>query len=420
MRAEKSRAADIRIWALIILVYLAAFIFTERNPVNRLMVDSAEYTAAAKNLLESGVIYAGDLKEGANPLLYSRRPPGYPVLILLAGINDAMVVLLQVALVMIGGWFVWQIAGFLFPQSRYRFLLVLLYFLYPAEIIYSQMIMSEILFQFLLLFSFWALTRFLRDQGAAWILAMNIGLGLAVLTKPILVYFWIPNLLYHAWIYARTRRLVVLIAGGLPLLVVSAWSGRNAVMTGYFHFSSIQASQMRVLTGSDPISAVDESEMEEHNLRAFQVYLERFIFRWPRTLEKILIDPLFLFLDPGRFDIFEFLNMPHDVRSWKLVFGGDSGRKEFFNRIPLLILIYLLVVGFLNVLILAGFLYFVFTESQSFEWKIFFLLVISYVLAAVIFGAVGASRYRLPLEPLLILSIEPMLSQLTALFRRDT
>src|SRR5690606_25744977 len=68
----------------------------------------------------------------------------------------------------------------------------------------------------------------------------NLLLTMAVATKPVLVFFWVPNLIFSVFLYLKNRNILVLIFPLLLPLFVFLWSLRNESKTGYFHFSSIK------------------------------------------------------------------------------------------------------------------------------------------------------------------------------------
>ena len=401
---------------LILLVYSAAFLFTEWNPQNRLMVDSAEYLAAAENLAEFGIFYAGNLSETIDPNLYSRRPPGYPVLLLGLGFNTTIIVLFQILLTFLGGFLVWSILGSIGAKPNVRKILLILYLLYPTQIIYSQMIMAEIFFEFLLLVLVFSYSKFLRENKPAWIVLGNVALSIAILSKPVMLYFWIPNAAFLIWVLAKNRCRILLICAAIPVLVNVMWSYRNYRITGYYHFSSIQMNQMSIKTTGKPIKGQGQNSFAQASQNTRQAYFRALVENWPSTLKRVVRETVFFFLDPGRFDVWEFLNKPHNIRSRDILYAcGVLSFWEELRKIPLSIMVFLFLTGIVNLLITIGFINFLYQESLSFEIKWMMVLIVLYILMATIFAATGNARYRLPIEPLLIISLTPLLDRISRL-----
>ena len=79
--------------AIATLMYSAAFLHGVFKPGIRLLPDSFEYLKAADNMREHGTFYAGSLKNEIDYVLYSRRPPGYPFLLLILSLASPSLVL---------------------------------------------------------------------------------------------------------------------------------------------------------------------------------------------------------------------------------------------------------------------------------------------------------------------------------------
>jgi hypothetical protein len=73
------------------------------------------------------------------------------------------------------------------------------------------------------------------------------------------------------------------------------------------------------------------------------------------------------------------------------------------GRIPPPILAFLGVLALVNVFVLAAFIYFVFRARVPVELRVFAALLVLY--AALITGSIGASRYRLVVEAILLLGV---------------
>lgn len=392
------------------LVYLAALIYGIVVPQTRLLPDSYEYMTAAQNLAEDGVFYAGSLEGKLDYSLYTRRPPGYPVVLMLLFFiypSPSLVAFFQIMLVFAGALLFWDLLREFGIFGRLRILALALYLLYPAQIIYSQLIMAETIFQFLILLSVWALTRFLKSSSTLFIFILNIGLGAAVLCKPVLLYFWIPSLVFHLFLYWKYRRAIILAACLVPLLASSCWSLRNYQVTGVFHFSSLAASHLkfyipgenkRPLLETREDFAEDFQDTKESTLSLFSRpdYVVRKIRYTLKNLSAF-------FLDPGRFDLYTFLPLRDPGISSYVFLRSGGNRHSFLRKIPVPILLFLGLLLALNLLILLLFLPFPLLPRINPYLRFFVCLLILYNGAVVSAAAIGASRYRLAIEPLLLL-----------------
>lgn len=178
---------------------------------NWLLVDSHDYIWAAKNLKSSGTLYCDDMEE--LPLYdgnYTRRPPMYPAFLASAMLLTQSFVLpaiLQMACSLLSFFLFCKIFSLLYPGKILpRWLLVFLS-LYPAQYIYTNLIMAESLFQLFLMAGVYFFL--LGIAGKRWkpYLWYSIFLVFAILTKPVL-YLIVPlHLVYVGYSFWKTKRI---------------------------------------------------------------------------------------------------------------------------------------------------------------------------------------------------------------------
>jgi hypothetical protein len=387
-----------------LLVYGGAFTFGVLNPETRWTVDSHEYALAARNLADSGTLYAGELGSETDPALYTRRPPLYPLLVLLPLLmtpSGAAVALVQIALTFAGAWLVWRILSSLRIEGRLRRAALGIYLLYPAQIIYSQAVMAEILLQFLFLLALYVLLRFLDTERVHWLVLMNVALALAPLCKPIALYFWIPNLGFQIWLGFRYNRRSLILLGLIPLLSVSLWSYRNQLRTGHYHFSSIVTQYMRYTTPRELREETASGEIAREDNANWHGYWRSRLENWPRLLPSHIRGAALFLVDPGRFDFYLFFGLEHNVSGLRLLRADASDRWGRLREIPPAILVSLVALATLNIAMAAAFPGFLLLRRTSLEIRIFMGVTVGYHSLAV--GTVGFSRYRLAVEPYLVI-----------------
>jgi hypothetical protein len=168
---------------------------------------------------------------------------------------------------------------------------------------------------------------------------------------------------------------------------------------------------MYMLTTGQLSLGSDQTDLSVMSKTSSQAYFDKLIREWPNTLIKIARKTVFFFVDPGRFDVYEFLDKPHNIRAYELVFGNIKTFIEKLDRIPLVALLFLSILGIFNVLIALGFVFSLFQKSPRPAIKWFMLLIFSYILFAVVMGAFGAARYRIPVEPILLLCSIPVIEE---------
>lgn len=388
----------------VLLVYAAAFIHGQFKPGTRWTLDSYEYASAATNLYESGTFYSGKLAGRRDSALYSRRTPLYPLIIWLPlklMPDGALVVLLQVGLSLATAWLLGAVLLYLGVKGRLRWICMAVFLLYPAQVIYTQTVMAEVLLQFLFLLALFGLVRYLEFGDGRYAFLMNVALALAPLAKPIAMFFWIPNLIFWGWLSFRGRRRSLAVLALLPLLSVSLWSYRNQLRTGHYHFSSIVSRYVRYMTPRDERSydrTRSFAEVDEGDWRSFwRARLER----WPTTLRLYARGSVVFFVDPGRFDVYQFFGIEQDVSGLQIIHASTSDRWALLMQIRRPVLLYMVLIAGLNVLIAVGFGVSLFLPRIPWAAKVFLVLIVAYTTAAV--GLAGFSRYRLAIEPYLLL-----------------
>lgn len=121
--------------------------------------------------------------------------------------------------------------------SRAAFLSGALCAVHPTLIHYTHFLWSETLFAALLLLSFWLLVRFDESRREAWLLAAGAALGLAALTREMVIQFT-PLLAVWLWrgggggAAGAVRRIAWVM---VPLAcVVLPWTARNYTVHGQF------------------------------------------------------------------------------------------------------------------------------------------------------------------------------------------
>ncbi len=118
---------------------------------------------------------------------------------------------------------------------------------------------------FVLVLALYSLQKYLERNHLGYIFLFNLLLGLSVLIKPVMMYFWIPNLLFSVYLYIRTSSPKIILAAFILPLVSGIWSYRNHQQTGYFHFSSIKMQNLLELNAGAVISyKYDHETMKSH------------------------------------------------------------------------------------------------------------------------------------------------------------
>ncbi len=232
--------------------------------------DSSTYEGAARALLVHGRFSAGpDVVEPE-----TRRTPGYPALIALVyAVSDdpraliGVQILLSVATV--GA--VWLLARQLWDR-HVALVAGLLLATDPPSLVASQLVLTEVVFTFVLSVGLVAGTKLWLRRGAEARHALLLGTTLAVaaLVRPI-AYYLAPLAALQALVWPRKRsgpRRWVLAALVTPWIVlVGGWQLRNGLLTGRFEFSRSESRYLLLARGADIVAQRDGINVEEARRR---------------------------------------------------------------------------------------------------------------------------------------------------------
>ncbi len=282
--------------------------------------------------------------------------------------------------------------------------------------------MAEILLQTTLLLAVYFLLFYLKKKKVRFLLFLNIALSCALLIKPILFYFWLPNMIFHIGLFIRNRRRLSILF--LPLFFVVtllAWNYRNYHHTGYFHFSSIKNYNLLHCNtylflietqgenkAKEFVSSVEEEVVQMDFAEANRTIEKRCLAviraDWPGYTLFQLRGSLFFFLDPGRFDAYHFLGKAQPPSSFLILSrAGIEGFIQFVKTIPDSIFLFLLFTMAINILLFFLFFISLFKRTNIIDMKLFLLLVIVFFIVMV--GPFGASRFRIVIFPTLLIFI---------------
>jgi 4-amino-4-deoxy-L-arabinose transferase-like glycosyltransferase len=226
-------AASYRVHPLVWIVLVGAllrigvwFAWSGWSPI--LNFDAEDYQGLASRLVTTGAY------SSASGELISLRPPLYPAIVAatyrLAGIKNDDAVRAQQAIVgLLTTLFVYRI-GVLVYSRRVALWAAAITCFYPALLAYANILLSETWFICFALAFAWLVLESLHRQRLTLLAAAGLALGLAALTRSIMMLFVPPLALYLMWAWpgSRGRKLA---AAALPAivfaLVIAPWAIRN-------------------------------------------------------------------------------------------------------------------------------------------------------------------------------------------------
>lgn len=417
------------VWAVLVAAHLVAFSWA-LSTARWDFPDSGRYRQAAENLQVWGQLYARPWPRaypvGQAVQEFTIRPPGYPLVVLGLGAATGAPVLLLVlqnvlSLLNCGlvlGWW----ARWISPTRKGWWLALAAILSFPAQLIYANAVMSEMLLQSVVLVMAMATMLYIdttRYKYATWAAVMVIA---AWLLKPVFYPLGFLAAGGASWLAWRRRQGALAVLGLLPVLLVVAYMGWNSQRTGYFHFSSITdinllhynaAGVVRQVAGAEAeerwvgsvLQAANEAPTFAARQRLVGARAAGVLWAHPVVYARQHLQGMAaFFLDPGRFDLSEFLGMPPLARGGLLAQARAGGLLRAVMHLPVGLLAWLAVVLLANVarlsLAVKGFVRL--GEAGALERQGRWVAVGLLLYVAVLTGPLGATRFLVPVWPLLL------------------
>ena len=406
-------------WIIAIGLHCLCFLMQVLGPTT-LLQDSKEYLFAADNLLNAHQLYCWDLSDTFNPDYLTKRPFLFPSILALIkflsfGNFKLFVIILLILQNIISLFNLKLMLKFVFyftEKLNFKMALILLIFT-PAQIIYANLIMSEIWLQLVIMLS---LNYFLfyRDN-TKWQLFASLLCVAGIALKPVFIFWVLLFPLFTIYYNRKALHLKLIGITLLPLvffLLTLHWNEQRTGMKQYSSISTINLLHYNAYTLLIHEKGIQKADsiIDNISLRASQqnTYKLQQVFK-DNAAKALITDnlgpyiylhlrgALLCILDPGRFDITQFFNLPH-TRNLLYESSKKSNSNALLNSFlnPLgLILIGLLVCNFIKLIIAIRFL---FLKGLSIANK--FLLLLFPVYIVMLTGPIGSSRFAMPIMPI--------------------
>lgn len=406
-------------WILLIVAHALFFIVQLVGPPS-ILQDSKEYLFAADNIIENHQLYCWDWNAKFNPDFLTKRPFLYPLILalfkLLSFGNFKIFLFLLLAVQNIISLFNLRLMLKLvqnFTGNVNYLIAFILLILTPAQLIYANLVMSEIWLQFVLLMLVNYFTYF-KSETKQHIIAVLLSL-IGIALKPVFIIWSFLFPIIFLYLNRKNLKLKLIILSLIPIIFVLISIQWNARRTGAYQYSSISTINLlhynayTVLIHENGVKKAD-SLIDEISLNAYKLerYEEQQKYK-NQAAKRIISDNygtylylhlrgvLFCIIDPGRFDITQFFNLPH---TQNLVYETSKQNnklniiKSFLN--PLGVLLIVLMLGNIIKLILG--IRFIIIKRIGLYNKCFFLLFPLYILFLT--GPIGSSRFAMPFIPI--------------------
>jgi hypothetical protein len=428
-----------KIFLTILIAIHALYFYFALTYGNIYTVDSDEYLQTAVNLKTHGEFYNYFWTNEKIPENYSLRPPVYGVFILaLKSLYDSdyFVLFIQNILSIFIWIFLLQLLRNWEIKIKMQWAIILTLVFFPTLLILVNSIMTDILLQLWFVLCLAFIIYYFRSKNIWYIILFNLALTLAVFTKPIMLYFWIPNLIFSVYLYVKNKNLIILLASLLLPLSCYAWSLRNEKTTGYFHFSSIKtqgvlsmyAGYILNFTHGEDYCLKKQEEIKKrasleptYKLKSEYIVSESVKIINANRLTYVYIHAkgmANLMLAIGRIDLLTFFPYkPTKEISLKSEIERDGlgGIRYYISNIDALLLAFLFLILIWNIFLLISMLIFFFNSRVHTGVKILILLMFTYLW--VVTGPAGYARFKISILPFMIVSVPFFIDFLTQRFK---
>lgn len=404
--AEVRAPIDRWLWALVVVTTAIKLVLAVVVDGQNAVLDEVAYLDLAQGIARTGAF------EG------TFRPPLYPAfmaLFLALGGGTLAIRLSQVLLNALSVLLVYRVGAHAFGRRTARFAAAIMAF-DPVLASFTHRLWSETLFIFLLLVMIERLLVAVRSGGwGSWVIA-GLALGLAGLTRPMILTF-APLLLPWAFLQARHTRMWAATAVRFTVLtaaccaVVLPWTFRNYRVSGSFILVDTNGA-FNFLVGTQREAAfIDKDDVwsEQFGRVAGQRY-EDYVLQEPGRAQELAVRAARSNIAdaPGRFVRKSFWEAGHLwtldsflLRHLRNGWYGGAARRSLLPAMTVAASLYFMM------LVLGGILGLATTRPSPLRGLTLLLVVHSTLL----FGLTYAlSRYSVPLHPLLALFTAAVLS----------
>ncbi len=404
-------------WILLffVIVYHGFLFYSlKHQPVN--LRDSVEYLNSASSFEDEANFYAGPPSADRDYRLYSKRTPLYPLV--LHSLNKLhlhrnYIYLLQLFLGLSSILLTFIFISHFVKKTFFPYLFLSIFLIFtPSQFIYSQFIMADLWLQFFVMLVLFSYLQFHKTQRIAWLIGIVIWSTLAALTKPVFLLASFGCSLVFVWhIIKNKRKQWVVLVALVPFLSWGLICNQNNKWTGVFHYSSIgYINLLHYNTNLYLQSAIGPSEASKKLEPLMLVPHSKIEFKkqYNQTNEvckQVIVSNFFgytlfhlkgmayFFLDPGRFDLYQFFRViDTNTEGFLNQKPGFGQIQAHFKRHPKL-WVYLGLIFCFNLLKTIGFLGFILIHRKN---KVIILAAMLVFYIAFLTGPLGASRFALP------------------------
>lgn len=389
--------------------------------------DTYQYIMQAKNIVDDGIFYSANLKQDIDLNYYSLRPPIYSLFLAIFYIIKAPLFVILIAQNIISLFSVLIVRNTLLKfnyNKKFDLLFIILLIFTPSHFIYANTLLTEVVFQFFLVLIFRFALIYFKTKERKYILYYITFLILSAYTKPVMYLFVVPSFIYFAYISVKIKKWYPLLINIVPIIAILFIYQWNFKRTGYFHYSSIQTinlvnynTHLFLLNKKGETYADNIIDDIHKKSKKIDNYKEKMLFlnsSATSILKNNFVDytlfhlkgSFYMLFDPGRYDLTTFFNINTKYNSkqgvlYNLNKNGFKGVVKFLLKkyqISFLLIMSLIIV--FNIIKLLSLSFFFSNKRIDNNLKFISFFIIGYIV--ILAGPVGASRYLMPLSPIII------------------
>lgn len=417
-----------RLFLALMLIQVFFLAFSIGNG-HAMTADSTEYLVQASNILDRGISYCGDLDQPLNMALYTHRPPGYAMFLVLTGSGHSpswLSLFIQAVLVMTSIYSGHRLLRLLSTGTGAGRLYLVSFFFFPSLFIYAGMFMAEVLLTFLILHVVYFQIQFHVEKNACSLWYSFIFTAFSLLVKPVAILLLpIQVLVLLASGEFRSGIRIALLPLLVPVFILAAYVCRNHQVTGFGEYSSVgrrlmlnytlpalaERTQGRQVYGTqlDSLSSSTNAMNYADRVGAEQQFIRKQIGNAPASFLIVELKGLVRYLtDPGRWDWncwqngFEKAELSESLATaWRK--GGLPALLSTWSLGGWISGIYLLLVFMASCVNALWCIRFLRQRSHPRYVHLFFgLMILGFALAS---GPSSSARFRVPVYPLMAVMV---------------
>jgi len=383
-----------------LLIVTGFFVFALLHPPVQ-PNDINEYIRAARLISNDAALFPQILEALEDELLFSKTGPVYPLILVVAGsLTDSFWPIFILQLLLSFGSFLLMLNIFK-PEPNMQVLLLALVLIFPAQILFSNLLLPDIMFQFVIMLSAALLMSYIHTGRIRILWFYQASVFFAILIHPIFYYFVLPNLILFIFLYFKSKQRLVFISSLIPIVLLIIVAGINQQQTGYFHIST---KRQAILTDEHLYYYIQEKagkEQAEKTISEIYMNCDRIpdvsrrmacLKESTHTLiseDKISYllfrskETLLALIDPGNEFLKRFIERDISITGKINAFAYEKNPISSLDRLFSLPFYWILIVSvllLLNVARIAGFLLYLFNRNFRIESRLFFLFMVITIL----------------------------------------